>query len=731
MLTLLLAVSVMMAEVAEQSLPSSPQVMPLLSALDRALYDWRFQKHPVRRISQQPIVIIDIDEASLREEGRWPWSRTRIAMLLRRLKEEGVSVIGLDMVFSEPETNPVRVIANEAGDWPPSLRQRLLAQMTRFDADRQLQAALGDESVLGFFLHDEPAHLGELPFPFQEVPAERARSLSAVIEFHGYTSNLSALTQAAAGAGFLTVIPDRDGVIRRAPMILRYGQGLFPSLSLAMAQRILKAPDIHLHTVTSAGKELVTGISVGDRFLRTDAGGFANVPYIGGARSYPYVSASDVLRHRVTKGRLQGAIVLLGTSALGLYDMRTTPLQSTYPGVEVHANLLDAILSSPDQNNQFIYRPDWEIGLTLVLLLVLGISLSSGLPRLSPLWMVAVVVAALLGCIAFNVWLWDLKLDIPLGPWLLVVVLVGLFNILLGFFKASRQRREIQSIFGQYVPSAHVAQILERPGAAALEGDSREMTVLFADIRGFTTLSESLDVVRLKLLLNRYLTPVTRIIFDHEGTIDKYVGDMVMAFWNAPLPDENHADHAVATALAINQKMDELRREFRASGLPEIHVGIGINTGIMNVGDMGSEYRRAYTALGDAVNLGSRLEGLTKYYGVRILVGQATQQAAPGYLYRPVDRLIVKGKHVSVDVYEPLMPINAASAALREQVRRHQAALEAYFAQQWDVARQGFVALAAESPEVPLYPIFLARIDKLQSEGCPPGWAGTYLHEIK
>lgn len=287
-------------------------------------------------------------------------------------------------------------------------------------------------------------------------------------------------------------------------------------------------------------------------------------------------------------------------------------------------------------------------------------------------------------------------------------------------------------MFGQYVPAAHVERMLANPDAVSLEGESREMTVLFSDVRNFTSLSEGLSAQDLKQLLNRYFTPITQIIFDHNGTIDKYVGDMVMAFWNAPLDDPQHASNAIAAALAMQQKVEELKVEFAASGLPEINIGIGINTGLMNVGDMGSEFRRAYTVLGDAVNLGARLEGITKFYGVKVLVGEATRERAQEYLFRCVDRLTVKGKLEPILVYEPVGLVAEASESRKARVQKYNDAIGYYFARQWDMADALLRELAAQDPERRLYRVFIERIDALRAQPeLGTSWSGVYEHTSK
>ncbi len=707
------------------------QLAQPLQRLDTLIYDLRFQLlTPDRPEGDTPVVVVDIDEQSIRREGRWPWSRSKVAALVQSLEKEGVKLIGFDVVFSEAESNPVdQVLADTT--LPPAIRTEIAARHTRFDSDSRLAAVVSSRTVLGYVMHADRVRSGQLPQPFMTL--DSADEGWRVHTLPDYTSNLPGLMDKALSAGFFTTLPDRDGVIRRSPLILRHDDGLYTSLALELARLSLQAPYIRVQTTRCRGElTCIENIQIGDRIVRTDEHGAALVPYKGRRESYTYVSASKVLRGELPSGILNGAIVLVGTSALGLADLRTMPLQTSYPGVEVHANLLDAILQSPPDHSQFMYRPDWEPGATFVLLLVSGLLLALLLPRLEPGYMILVSGSWLLVLILGNFALWKAaRFDLPLAALMLMATGIAVFNILFGFLRANHQKREIKAMFGQYVPPAHVEQMLAHPETISLEGESKEMTVLFSDIRSFTTISEGLNAQALKQMLNRFFTPITQVIFDHNGTIDKYVGDMVMAFWNAPLDDQRHAFNAIRAALAMQKTVDGLKSEFAAAGLPEVNIGIGINTGPMNVGDMGSEFRRAYTVLGDAVNLGSRLESVTKFYGVKMLVGETTYAQAPEFLYRRVDRILVKGKHEPVTVYEPVCLLDEASASRKERVSQFNEAVGYYLAQQWDAADDILRELLAQDPERKLYRLYIERIATLRKANLTVAWSGVFEHASK
>jgi len=712
---------------------NSPGSMPgrVLDRIDTLIYDWRLATFLPHRPVVTPIVIVDVDEASLKREGRWPWPRDKVAALVKNLEADGAALIGFDIVFSEPEENPVNVILGD-----PTLsteaRQNLHSIEPKYDGDSHFAHSLQKNVVMGYMLHNaEGIAVGTLPQPLLEVDKADSDSLTVTI-MPDFTSNLPQLMQNAQPAGFFSTTPDNDGVIRRSPLIMRRGNSIYSALSLEMARVYLNAGVIQMQTGHHGNQTRVEGIQVGDRLLHCDESGLALVPYKGKAFSYPYIPATDVLQGSAPPDVLKGAIVLVGTSALGLSDLRTTPLQTSYPGVEVHANLLDSILQSDSHHNFSYYRPDWEPGATFVLLLASCLVLAFWLPRLSPPLMLLVALTWLTLLVLSNCILWkNAHYDLPLAILLLPAMMIALFNVVFGFLRVNSQKREIQSMFGQYVPPEHVARMLENPDTVSLEGEQREMTVLFSDIRSFTTISEGLSASELKNMLNRFFTPITQIIFDHNGTIDKYVGDMVMAFWNAPLNDDHHAANAIDAALTMLAKIEELKPQFAALNLPEVNVGIGINTGTMNVGDMGSSYRRAYTVLGDAVNAGSRLESLTKYYGLKLLVGETTHEQAPLYLYRLVDRVLVKGKHEPITMYEPVCLLEDASDSRRQRVDKFNEVMRLYFAQQWKQADLMLRELLAQDPERKLYQLYRERIATLRMANLPADWSGVYEHTSK
>ncbi|MFT0532688.1 CHASE2 domain-containing protein [Castellaniella hirudinis] len=703
--------------------------------LDAVVYDWRMQLLPPQRDPVLPVVVVDIDERTLQAEGRWPWDRARVADLLQALRRAGAGLVGFDVVFSERVPNPVdRLVAS--GRLSAGLDAELARYQDLFDGDARLAEALGPDVVLGFFLHADGASAGALPDPFL-LWSDQQAAASTLAALPDYTAGLPQFARTRAGGGFVVALPDIDGVMRQVPLLLRHGQGVYPALSLEMARRALGAPWIRLRQEDRAGRRVLVGVQLGPALsIPLQPSGSLLVPYKGPAQSYPTVSAGDVLRGALTatqRASLRGALVLVGTSALGLGDLRSTPLQTAYPGVEVHANVLDALLQASLGRATLYVQPDWAPGATLALILLFGGGLSLVLPGRSPAWMVLASGIGALLLVGLNglAWFWG-HWALPLTVPLVLLASVSLLNLLTGYFLSNRQRRVIQALFGEYVPPEHVARMLAQPGAPSLDGQQRAMSVLFADVRDFTAISEPLSPTLLKQWLNRYLTAVTEVIFAHQGTVDKYVGDMVVAFWNAPLDDDEHAPHAVRAALDMQDRLTALRADFVREGLPALHIGIGVHTGLMNVGDMGSRYRRAYTVLGDAVNLGARLESLTRYYGVPILVSDAVRRQAPGFLYRRVDRVRVKGRQAALDIYQPMGAQAAADAALRGRVQVFEQAVDDYRARRWDAARRAFAAHRQAWPDdAALCRVYLGRIAGQALESLPPDWAAVHDHDSK
>lgn len=745
---------------------SIPGVTSVIQRLEYLVYDQRMRVMPKPDIpAENKIVIVDLDERSLQAEGQFPWNRIKVGQLVEKLRDAGVLVVGFDVTFPEPDRNIRDLLA------PVNLSQlgsdfntTLESIEPLIDSDAyfaQVMASVDVVLAINFNRQTTVAY-NNLPESLVDIDPQVAARLP-LNEMFGYTGNIEVLQSAARGNGSMNQLPDADGIVRRVPLILRYGNQLFPSLSLEMVRVYNFETDYELVVEDFGGQDRITGVRIGKgagRFvIPTNSQAEVLVPYVGGSslganQYFPYVSATDVLHDRVPREVLENAMVLVGTSAPGLQDIRSMPLAQVYPGVEVHANMLNALLKSVQVVNidagsnassvsafsafsrsteiHFPYQPQYTPGIMLGVILGLGFLMSFAFPWLGPAVLTLLTLGSISGIAWGNFVLWDrYQLDMPLVMLIFLILLIAAINMVYGFLSESLTRKTIKGMFDQYVPPAHIDSMLKDPDAYSFEGESREMSVLFSDIRGFTSISETLSATQLKSLLNDFFTPITEVIFDCHGTIDKYVGDMVVAFWGAPLEDKDHRKHAVLAALGMQTKVEELKRGFRERGFPEVNIGIGVNTGMMNVGDMGSTYRRAYTVLGDAVNLGSRLESLTKFYGVKVLIGQETANGLDGILLCHVDRMRVKGKDEAIDCYEPLCRLSEASDELKNEMASYHAALRLYHEQQWDAAETEFRKLSTSHPHKLLFEVYLERIGTLRNADLPGDWDGSYTHTSK
>ncbi|GGY53294.1 adenylate/guanylate cyclase domain-containing protein [Pseudoduganella albidiflava] len=694
------------------------------------------------------IVIVDIDDRSLTEVGRFPWSRDVMARLVTQLtRHHGATAVGFDIAFPEPDNSSgygvlQGLARNELRD-VPGLAAQLARLRPRLDYDGQLAAALaGQPVVLGYATGSTQAK-GVLPRPAFTEEALNGRTLHAY-RAPGYEANIARLQSAARGAGIYSVVPDADGVVRQAPLLQRIGNGYYPALSLATVAAALDARAIAplwegtVDTLSAAGRAAggLDAIALfhphGSVRIPVGEGLTTTVQFrgTGGPRggAFRYVSAADVLRGAVPAGVLEGAIVLVGTTAVGLNDLRATPVSAVYPGVEVHANLIRSIL-----DGSFKARPDYAPAAELLQVLALGVLLSFALAVLAPAPSIVLALGAALAAGWLNVHLYaihDMALDVSMA--LLLVLALFILNLAWGYFFEVRRGRALVARFGEYVAPELVAEMAEDPRRYGMEGESRELTVLFADVRGFTTISEGLAPQVLREYINRYLTAMSADIRDsHRGTLDKYIGDAVMAFWGAPVPFADHARRGVATALAMQATAARLNAEFIERGWPPLAIGIGLNSGTMHVGDMGSSIRRAYTVMGDAVNLGARLEGLTRIYGVGICAGAATRAAAPQFAWRELDLVRVKGKQEPVAIHEPVAPLDGIDGSVQAELADWHEALALVRAQRWDDAGARLADLHARFPERALYTLYASRVARYRQH--PPGadWDGVTTFDSK
>jgi len=708
-----------------------------LARLEWQLYDARMAL-TLAHGQDNRIVIVDIDERSLAELGRWPWSRDKLARLVDRLFDQyRIAVLGFDIVFAEPDTSsglPVlRQLAQQQLSGSAEFRHALAGLTPQLDYDRLFAASLGKRpTVLGYYFNrDNDNHYGVLPKPVLPA-AELLDGGESLGEEIGYGANLAPFMQGAAAAGHFVPRPDDDGVTRRVQMLARYQGQLYEPLSLALVRAYLDFPP--LRPVYPAGVKRGDGyaslerVQLGPLSIPVDAGGNALIPFRGKAYSFPYISATDVFSGKAAAEQLHGRIVLLGTSAPGLKDLRVTPVQSVYPGVEIHANLIAGML---DQT--IPQRPAYLLAVELLLLLAAGAALTWILLNSGPLVASLATLTITVASVGFNLLLWGRwNVALPLASTLLLIGGLYSINMTWGYFFETRRKRQMASLFGRYAPPELVERMSADPEKYTMEGQSRELTVLFSDVRGFTSLSENMEPKALARLMNEFLTALTQVIRErYLGTIDKYMGDCVMAFWGAPFDEPRHARQAVLAALEMQQAIAALNPGLQQQGWPALQIGIGINTGRVTVGDMGSSFRKAYTVMGDAVNLASRLEGITKYYGVGIVVGESTQRAVPDVLFRELDRVRVKGKQQSIAIYQPLALAQVVLPAQQAATEQFHRALQAYRQQRWDEAEAMLNELQASFPQDQLYQLYQQRILHYRQHPPAADWDGVHEFDNK
>ncbi len=717
----------------------------VLQRLDDILYDARLRATMPRTLDDR-IVIVDIDEQSLADVGRWPWGRNKVADLVEELHgRQHVALVGFDVVFAEPDESSglkqLRQLAQAELKDQPGFAEKLNQLQASLDYDAVLAKAMAQRPVvLGYyFTSDRDGRVnGRLPAPVMEQAALAGRPIRFTV-WNGYGANIEQLAKAASSGGFFNSITDGDGVVRSLPLLAEFKGQYYESLPLAMFRVLAGQPKVEpgfpqdklltrsyqgLESIllTQGGKQMA--IPVDDRVATL-------VPYRGpgGARggSFRYISAADVLARRLPADTLKDKIVLVGTTAPGLLDLRVTPVGETYPGVETHANVIAGLL-----DGKVLVKPDYAMGFELVVLLISGLILAFALPVLSASRAVLASAAVILVLGGLNFWLYSsYGLALPLAGALVMAVTAFALNMSYGYFVESRSKRELANLFGTYVPPELVDEMVKDPDSYSMKAASRELTVMFCDMRGFTKMSETMEPTQLQALLNGVFSRLTGVIRAQRGTIDKYMGDCVMAFWGAPVETAEHASLAVRAAQDMSGIVRQINSEHRSRGLPEIGIGIGLNTGTMCVGDMGSDIRRSYTVIGDAVNLGSRLEGLSKIYGVDIIVSESTRKMAGDFVWQELDKVRVKGKDHAVAIFWPLATANLAGSDVATELKTWNLALKAYRAQEWDACDVHLLNLQRMNGEKYLYRLYAERVASMRLLPFDPEWDGATNFETK
>ena len=689
-----------------------------------------YQRFDPRVKTARPVTIVDIDEPSLKKLGQWPWARTQLADMVINLANLGALAIAFDVVFSEPDRLNPDVAANSMRYLDELTRSKLRElpsnDQVLADAIRRARVVLG-ETGLPSVVSDIDK---DLPFTGFASRGDKGSTEPHIYEYAGLLRNVPVLEKVAAGRGLLTIVQERDGITRRVPMILLAQKHEMPSLSLELLRVISGTPTI----LTKYDKNGIKSIALRGLEIPTDKNGRFWVHF---ARQDPsiYVSAASVLDGTAPIDKIKGKLVLIGTSAATLNDLKTTPVSSVMPGVEVHAQVLEAALT-----HAVLAQPNYAIGVELLGAFVLGLLVIIFAPSLGPVTLVG--VGALLASVLIGTsWYFyrEHRLLIDFTYPLLSTTAIYLTLIFASFIREQAQRKQIRGQFAQYMSPVLVEQLAQSPEKLKLGGEERELTIMFSDVRGFTSISESYkhDPQGLTALMNRFLTPLTNAILARNGYIDKYMGDAIMAFWNAPLDDDQHQVNACNAALDMLAKIDELnairKNEAEEGGhsfIP-INVGVGLNTGVGVVGNMGSDLKFNYSVLGDSVNLASRLEGQSKEYGFPIIAGSKTALAAKEkFAILELDFIMVKGKKEPEVIYAIAGREDVAHSAQFQTLRNLTIEMLAcYRSRDWEGAlisiergrrNDGAGALSY------LYKLYETRIRDYQTNPPPADWNGAF-----
>jgi len=691
------------------------------------------------------VVIATIDEKSLSELGRWPWPRTQLARLVDKLKQYKAKAVGFDIVFAEPDENSsmktITELAKElriSGVQDKQIQNVLSQKKMAADTDAILAKSIARAKniTLGYFFHltgKEVAHVSkrEINIAEKNIANSRYQMIRqsakpedfTLILAHSAASNLGPISEAAENAGYFNAFPDSDGTLRWSPMVIKFRDNYYTPLSLSLLLQYLEWPMLTL-SLTDFGVE---GIRIGDIDIPTDEAGRLLINYLGPAKTFPHYSISDILKGRLAPETFKDKIVVVGATATGIYDLRVTPFSTVYPGVEIHATIIDNIL-----HRNFLERSSWTSFIDICALIFFGLLMGVVIPRVKAvhgiLWcfiiVVFFVVANTFIFTHFNIWL---NLIYPVLTMLTIYLVITVYR----YITEEREKKKIKGAFQYYLTASVINEMLKDPTKLKLGGDKKDLSVLFSDIRGFTTISEKMTPEELVHLLNEYLTAMTNIVFKYDGLLDKYMGDAIMAVFGAPLDQPDHALRACRTALGMMEELRILQKKWAEEEKPVLNIGVGINTGDMVVGNMGSEMRFDYTVMGDSVNLGSRLEGINKEYGTNIIISEFTHESVRDTLFcRELDAVRVKGKKLPVRIYE-LIGEKKEAEKWGETVALFEEGLSKYKQGLWDDAIEKFKKVLEIRPYDAPSHLYIERCQTLK-ENPPEGtWDGVFTMKTK
>jgi len=717
--------------------------IPFLELMELKTIDLRYISRG-QKPHTSDVVLAVIDEESIDKEGKWIWPRSKMAKLVQKLSDAGARVVAFDVGFLEPDEKSVvrtiDAIQNQLSGITPEHQVFLENLKRQSDNDRLLASAMADSKatiVLGYFFQMEKLHAGDFDAGVVAVQTKNIRtsryaqvkyqSPSAmgipILEAQFPNANINTISQAAQYSGYFNMIPDRDGVVRRIPAVFNFAGELYAPLSIQTLSAALGTQPLLV-----VAEDGINRIQIGDIRIPTDELGRVMINYRGDAKSFKHIPVTHILNDQVDTAELKDRIVLVGATAIGIYDMRVTPFSSVFPGVEIHANLVDSVLKQ-----EFLYNPLWAAVFDIIAIILTGLILGLVLPRTGVFAGVLTAAILFFGHIFLCRYLfvargWILNMVYPL----LVIVSIYIGITAYKYLVESRQKRFIRNAFSTYLAPTVVQQLIDSPDNLELGGEEREITAFFSDVQGFTSISERLTPPELVELLNEFLTEMTDIILKHEGTVDKFEGDAIIAFFGAPNELPNQAETACLTCVDMQKRLQVLREKWQQEGKPELMMRIGLSTGLAVVGNMGSRNRMDYTMMGDTVNTAARLEGVNKIYGIYTLVCETTFRKANQRVWgREIDAINVVGKAEPVVVYQVLGYADDIDETMLSMTSRYAEGLGLYRQRQWEAAMakfdQALEIIGADGPSQTMR----MRCQDYMQDPPPKDWNGSYTMKTK
>ncbi|MCG3654952.1 CHASE2 domain-containing protein [Aliarcobacter butzleri] len=689
----------------------------LPDSLDNRLRDYLFTIRGELPHNQN-VVIVDIDETSIKSLGQWPWSRDKLAKILENLTLANVGIVGLDIVFAEEDrTSPHKI-----------LQDLKIYKKDVPNYDLEFANVVENSPVILGYQFDlvkkdnTNAKVPQIPAIF--IEKDKPQDKSYLIEAYNTILNIPQIQDKAYSSGFFNNIPDDTGIIRSVPLIISYDDTIYPSLALEVIRVINDTQKV----VVQYDENGISNIVLDDISIPTDRYGRMLINFRGPERSFKYISAIDIYNNSFDKSEIDGKIVLIGTSAAGLFDLRATPFDSIFPGVEVHANIIDNILMQ-----DFIYKASWLDGANILIIFVLSIIVVM-LTTYTTFWANPIIFISFSISYLFLVYnlLFDYGIVLNILFPIATVLIASIMTTLFDYFYNIKKEEAIKAKFASKVSKNVMDDILKNIDKNEFSAKSKEVTIFFSDIRGFTNISEKLDAKELISFLNRYMQPMSEIIIKYQGTIDKFIGDAIMAYWNAPIDIKNHCDLALKASLEQLEVLEKLNVELQKENLPKIDIGIGLNTGTVIVGEMGSSLRSDYTVIGDTINLGSRVESLCKYYDSKLNISNFTKdKLQEKYIFRFLDLVKVKGKNEPVEIWQ-VLGSGEAKESLKEELDLYHKAIEFYKNSDFINALEIFESLENNENKTNknIYKIYITRCKEFIKTP-PKNFDGVYEHTTK